>query len=157
MGIPAKFLSCMVNTPVVSPNKFHGRVLSVEQWKKGPRVSLGYFSGTKSYPVMWGFFHKPWNKDQLDNQDSKERKGPRFFCSVGFLFEILWLRSTIMLHAKIREMCCMLVDVVVWSTLQCVLRKPERGGQWKQIAHHRICLLKCSWKSTILDDDKPLL
>ena len=32
---------------------------------------LGYMSGMKSYPVVWGSFHKPWNKriPSLTNQD----------------------------------------------------------------------------------------
>ena len=34
-----------------------------EQWKRGPWLFVGYFSGMKYCPVMWGLFHKPWQKD----------------------------------------------------------------------------------------------
>ena len=29
--------------------------------KQKALVVIGYFSGMKSYPVIWGLFHKPWN------------------------------------------------------------------------------------------------
>ena len=34
-----------------------------EQWQRGPWLFVGYFSGMKYCPVMWGLFHKPWHKD----------------------------------------------------------------------------------------------
>ena len=37
----------------------------VEQWKRAPSC-VGYMSGMTSYPVRWGLFLKPWNKDPYE-------------------------------------------------------------------------------------------
>ena len=40
----------------------------------------------KSYPVMWGVFHEPWNKDPYQTTSiSMESKGPRVFWAVAQL------------------------------------------------------------------------
>ena len=66
-------------------------------WKKSSEWKstgcLGYMSGMKNYPVMWGSFHKPWNKwiPSLTNQDdSMESILVAFYLFRGALCWITW-------------------------------------------------------------------
>ena len=68
-----------------SPKKTKSGDMSSDQ---GPLVNC-CIEGMKYYPVIWGLFHKPWNKDPiLNNQDFMEMStgfGSR--CSPGvFMF-----------------------------------------------------------------------
>ena len=45
--------------------------------KKGHKwLFVGYFSGMKYYPVVWGLFHKPWHKDPVLKQPGFNGKSP---------------------------------------------------------------------------------
>ena len=63
--------------PVVDTKKGRGSVqVSNEERAAG---CLGDLLGMKSYLVLWGLFHKPWNKDPyLNNQEFMESKEPGF-------------------------------------------------------------------------------
>ena len=43
------------------------------------------YRGMNSYPVMWGLFHKPWNKDPVIKQPVFHGKYPRCFFFSWFI------------------------------------------------------------------------
>jgi len=50
-----------------------------EQCKKGPWLFVRYIRDEISYPVMWGFFSKPWIKDPSETT-SISMASKAFFC-----------------------------------------------------------------------------
>ena len=85
---PAWLIGWNINSPWVvgwvknsyMDGGWNGAPINGRKWMGSWGSCLGYMSGMKSYPVMWGLWQKPWNKDPIIKQ----------FLAVHFLTSLGW-------------------------------------------------------------------